>query len=612
MQRWTGTAALPSLRHRARPTQVLLGVGAVLLISAVAAVASASGGGPVRAALFGLALAAGACSVVLARATGLRSSQETFAACAVGIVLVVTGVGGSPLHGGPVLPLALVAVFAGAGLAASSTITWPVAGWLAGQLAVLRALDGVPGAVRTELCLVVALVGLVVALFGRRPVGIAALVTTAPWWVAGVAGGMSDAWTGGALERPLAPVLVVGAVAGLVLARLRRPLEPLLGPPVVVPVVSGVVAGAAVAGTLSWPGGAGTMLTGFAGVILASSAASFLSGWPRGLFLPMAVAGGSTITVLCLVELVASRQWGWLGGLFLLTAEASVLVAVRRADERRTAVPTVVLCLAGGILFALPAEELDAVSTAGLLSALYAVALVVGALCPRDVQRPTAVAVAVCSVAALLLLVMTGERRALAACLIVQGLSTLFWAGLPLCRRRSAGPAGADPGTDEAEEPVSPAWRVGAGQLVVAAWLVAALHGWSRLEAYTVPLAVGLLVAVTPRLLQGRSWPSWGPGLLVAVGPTTVLAVVQPHAGRAAGVLVAAAVVMLAGGWAGLRAPLFVGAGSALPVAVGLAARALSWPVAAAMIVGAVLLWQGMLRERYPVAGFTRRLAELR
>jgi hypothetical protein len=601
-----------SLLNRSRPPQVLLGVGAVLVVSGVAAAASAGGGGPVRAGLFALAVAAGSCSVVLARTTTLQSSQETLAACGVGVALVVTGVAGSPWEGGPGRPVALAAIFLAARVLARATVTWPVAAWLAGQLAFLRVFQDVPPAFRTGFCLGVALAGLLVALFGRRPVAIAALGTTAPWWVAGVAGGLSDAWWGGGVQRPLAPVLVIGAVAALVLARLRRSLEPLLGPPVAVPLISGVVAGTALAGTLSWPGAAGTMLTGFAGVVLATSAASFLSGWRRGLFLPMAVACGSTVTVLCLVALLAGHRWGWVSGLLFLTAAATVPVVVRRPGERRAAVPTVILCGAGGILSALSAGALTAVWTAVLLACLYCLAAVAGAFTAPDVRRPTAVALTVCAVAAVLLLMTGGERGALAACLLIQGLSTLFWAGLPLYRRVPT-PAWPSRGTGtDAEPPVSWGWRTGAAQLVLSAWLLAALRNWSGIEFYTVPLAVGLLLATAPRLVDGRSWPSWGPGLLTAVGPTTVLAVVQPHAGRAAAILVISAVVMIVGAWRGVRAPLLVGAGCALAVALGLVVRTLPWPVAAALVIGGLLLWQGALRERYPVAGFGRRLAQLR
>ena len=61
-----------------------------------------------------------------------------------------------------------------------------------------------------------------------------------------------------------------------------------------------------------------------------------------------------------------------------------------------------------------------------------------------------------------------------------------------------------------------------------------------------------------------------------------------------------------------LRAPLQIGAGTALVLALGLSVRALPWPVATALVVGGVLLAVGARRERRPVAGFATRLADLR
>jgi hypothetical protein len=57
---------------------------------------------------------------------------------------------------------------------------------------------------------------------------------------------------------------------------------------------------------------------------------------------------------------------------------------------------------------------------------------------------------------------------------------------------------------------------------------------------------------------------------------------------------------------------VLVGAGTALALSVGLVVRQLPLPLGAALIIGAVLLGLGMLRERRPVAGFGARLAELR
>jgi uncharacterized membrane protein (Fun14 family) len=94
--------------------------------------------------------------------------------------------------------------------------------------------------------------------------------------------------------------------------------------------------------------------------------------------------------------------------------------------------------------------------------------------------------------------------------------------------------------------------------------------------------------------------------------PSTLLALAHPEGVRPVWVLVAAALTMVAGASTGVLAPLLVGAGTALGLAVGFAFRQVPWPLGAALVVGSVLLAVGTLRERDPVSGFGRRLAELR
>src|SRR4051812_5494125 len=187
------TAPRPPLPYRARPPQVLLGVGAVLVVGAAAALVSAYGGGPARGLLLALAAAAGGLSLSAAR-RGLRSSEEVLAACATGIALAGTELGAPVLGANSGTGAFLAVVFLVLHLASPGTITWPIASWIAAQIAVLRAIDVVPTALRTEVYLVVALAGLGMALFGRPIVGRIALVTTGPWWLAGVVGGSSSTW----------------------------------------------------------------------------------------------------------------------------------------------------------------------------------------------------------------------------------------------------------------------------------------------------------------------------------------------------------------------------------------------------------------------------------
>src|SRR3954447_2332655 len=269
---------VPPLPYRARPLQVLLGVGAVLVVSAAAAVVGAYGGLTARVPLLLLARVAAGFSL-LATLQALRSTEETLAACAAGLALTASALGG----GGSVPPAAVAAACLGLHLLAPSTAVWPLASWTALQLAVLRTVDAVPGPLHPSLYLAVSLVGLGIALEGRPVVARIALVTTVPWWVAGVLGGTATAWPGPGLTRQLSALLVVAAAAGLLPARLRADLDRLLGPPVAVPRVAGVVAGAGVSASLAALGSPGITAAGYAGVLLATTLPPYLRGWRRGL-----------------------------------------------------------------------------------------------------------------------------------------------------------------------------------------------------------------------------------------------------------------------------------------------------------------------------------------
>jgi hypothetical protein len=602
MDRSVSTAAPPPLPYRTRTPQVLLGVGAVLLVSAGAAVASAYGGGPVRVLLLALAATTAWFSVRAARAR-LRSSEETLAASTAGLALSGTDFGGPLFGAAPGSATALAVGFLVLHRVSHTTVTWPLAAWGAGQLAVLRGLDGVAGVLRTAVLVGVALTGLGIAVLGRRVVARVAFATTAPWWLAGVVGGSSSAWTGAGAERWLSAGLVVAAAGALLVTRLRAELEPLTGPPGAIPVLTGLVAGAAVTGALSSLGTLAMTLTGYAGVLLANTAAATLTGWRRGFLLPVALSAGVVMALFSIVQLVARERWSELSLLLVLTALPTVLVAARRPDDRPVALPTAIGCLAGAALLALPDGWLAPVPAAVLLTVLYGIAMTVGAWLDASSRSATARSAALCSLAVAVLLRVEDERTTLAVLLAIQGAFTLSWAW------RTGR-------THSAEDPLHPtsatAWRGGAVQLVAAGWFFAAAADLAAVEWYSLSAAVGLLVAAGPRLVDGPSWPAWGPGLLTAALPSAVLAVTTSDGSRALCTLLAAAAVLVAGARTGVRAPLMVGAGTVLFLGLGFTVRALPWPLAAALVVGCALLAVGMRRERRPIAGFNARLADLR
>lgn len=113
---------------------------------------------------------------------------------------------------------------------------------------------------------------------------------------------------------------------------------------------------------------------------------------------------------------------------------------------------------------------------------------------------------------------------------------------------------------------------------VVAATAALALL-WLRLwvgdvravEAYTLPLAALLLLAGARRLRNDPevgSWPTLGPGLLVAALPSAVVAVDGTDVARPLVVLGVAVAVTIAGASTRLRAPLLVGLLTAVVMAV--------------------------------------------
>lgn len=234
--------------------------------------------------------------------------------------------------------------------------------------------------------------------------------------------------------------------------------------------------------------------------------------------------------------------------------------------------------------------------TALVLTGLYGVGLAVAATLPPPSRLPTLVAAGAAAAGAVVLVVLQSDREPLALLLALQGLVTVEWAGW----------------TSRPKRPPSVAWRIGAAQWTVAIWLAVSAGPVHVLEAYTLPLAAGLLLAQGPRLVSGPSWPAWGPGLLVAAVPSAVMAVVLPGITRPVVVLIVAALVMVVAAAAGLRAPLVIGAATAVGTTLALALATVVWPVVAALVIGAVLLGVGAREEFSPVASFAAPLAKLR
>src|SRR3954454_568828 len=128
--------AEPRMPYGARPLQVLLAVGAVLVVTAAVGVVSGPGGAAARVPLLALAVVTAGLSVGTAW-SGLRSTEETLGACSLGFALAAVGWRGAAPA---VLLLLLAGVLAALVGLARTTAVWPLGAWLTLQLAVLRSL----------------------------------------------------------------------------------------------------------------------------------------------------------------------------------------------------------------------------------------------------------------------------------------------------------------------------------------------------------------------------------------------------------------------------------------------------------------------------------------
>lgn len=557
---------------RVSPQSVLLGAGAVAVVAAGAALLTAGGSGTGRVGVAVLAAAAAAVSLRTGY-RGLRTTEEVLASTAVVLALVAASASGQVPRPGVLAGLALA--FLAVGLVGPTAVSWPVAAWGAGQAAVLTALPGfgLAPVLHAGAVLGTALAGLVVALLGRRPVAVVALMSTAPWWAVGVVEGQRLAWADSpeGLPRAGAAALLVAASAGLLATRVRRSLRPLLGPRSAVPVVSGLVAGTGVAGALSGVGPLGVAAGGYLGLALAAGVAELAPPHRHAVVRPAGLTAASTLTGLAVVQLLADGRWAALALLLVIAAVPALLVAARQPADRPGALPVAVGCLAGATVLAHTGHVFTRGGTGWLLLALAVVSLGVATRLRR--QQPELPLAAAGTVVGGLGLLVPGDWSGVAGPLAVLGAALTGYAAL--ADRRGARAAGC-------------------AALVAAAWLAAATADVRVLEAWSLPAAAGLLLFSGRRLAEAPSWSSWGPALLTGFVPSVALAVTEPGTLRLLLVVAAATLTTTAAtGW-GVQAPFVVGAGALVVVAAGRLVWALPWPgLVAVAVAGALLLLVG-------------------
>ena len=556
--------------RRVSPQQVLLAAGAVALVAAGAASLGRTGWLLPTVLAVGTALASLRCG-----RRGLRTSAEALAA--VTAVLLVLGVRAEDDAASATVLAGLGVLFVLLGRVGRSTVSWPVAAWLTAQLAVLTAL---PGLALTSLphvaaVLGTALAGLLVALRARRPVSVVALVTTAPWWTAGVVQGTHLVWTTDSVGTAApAAALMTAAAAALLALRRERALRPLLGPHPLVPVLAGAVTGAAVSGVLHATGSAGVPAAGYLGLITAAVVAERADPRPHSLVRPAGLAFACTAVGLAVAELLAAGRLTAVALLLVAAAVPAVLVAARQPADRAGALPVAVGCLAGAALLAEADGTLDPRWTGPLLLALAVLSLAAAALERHSTTEvPLAGSAVVVGLLAVVHLGRTGGTGASAAGFAVLGAALI---GYSTRTGRAPGRAG------------------GCALLITGAELAVADTGTHVVEAYSLPLAGVLLLYSGRRLATAGSWSAWGPALAAGYLPSVFLALVQPDLARVVLVVVAATVTTTAAtGW-GVRAPFLVGAGTLTVVAVGRLVAVLPAPGLLAFgLAGAVLLGVG-------------------
>ncbi len=551
----------PRPRRRLSPQEVLLGLGALLLVAAAIAFVA------VAWTRLGVGFQAGVMSVVTALACGasawtarrgLRATEEALAAAGVALLAIdLAAARALGLFSLEQVPLrtwtaisCLVVVAAGIGLGrlTRSTTTWPLAALLAVQpvpflLLPDAALDG-PAVVAAALGLAAVDLLLTLRLRGAlRPVG---RVLGAGQATIGVGFGLlvtalgtpGESWTATGL-------LAVASAAAVAIASARPDVLPRLD---VVAISAATIAALGLGLSLERLGAQGPVLAAALG-LAALTAAVLLAGRRTAEF--AAWAGGTTLALVGSAFLADEERWLPLAGLALAATAVSALAAVRRTELRPVATGATVLSAAASVGLAHAGDLLPA-TTAGLLLALVA-ALGFGTAALRSGQpeeRVAAVGAALAGLAAGATSASVGAWGQVGLQLAVVGAAAAGYA-LVAGRREVAALAVAD--------------------LVVAAWIALAGADVVTPEAYTLPAAIGLLVLALPRVRAGApSWTAEGVGLAVALAPSAMVVVADPSALRLVLVVLAAALVTVMGTSVHRRAPFVIGATTLAFLAVGL------------------------------------------
>lgn len=552
----------PRRVRRLSPQQVLLGLGALLVVAAgitFVAVGWTRFGIVFQAGamLTATALAAG-CSAWSAR-RGLRATEEALAAAAAALLVTdlfaaralgLFAVEDVPLrHWSSVCCAVVVLVALLLGRLTRTTAVWPLTALLAAQPLpfLLLGEDLLTGPAGVTAALALAAGDLAAARRLRAPlVGVARRLSGIAGG-AGVLGGLAvSAWAGPADSWTSTAVLAVAGAAAVAYG-LRYTAGGRGLPSWAVPAAAGGVVGLALAGSLQHADDAGWWIAAALGLGLLTVAALLRA---RPWLVAAAVAGGSALVLAHGALLADEQRWAELSVVALAATVPAAVAAVRVPALRRPAAAAALLAPTAAVLLA-EADGVIAATTAGLLLALLAA----GAFAVATLRRGEPEELACAAVGAVV---------GLTAGLTSGGVEAWGQVGLQL------GIVGIAAGSYAVVAGRRWVAVAAVADLVAASWIAVGGAGVETPEAYTLPAALGLLVVALPALRSGaRSWAAEGAAAGVALVPSALVVVAEPTALRLVLVIAAACVLVVAGTLLHRQAPFVVGAGVLLLVAIG-------------------------------------------
>ncbi|MFQ1003005.1 DUF2157 domain-containing protein [Modestobacter sp. SSW1-42] len=551
----------PPPRRRLSPQQVLLGLGALLLVAGALAFVALGWTrlGLVFQATVMLTGTAAACAgSAFAARRGLRATEEALAAAGTALLAVDLGAararGLAGLDEVGVRPwtavscLVVVAVALGLGRLTRSTVTWPLAALLAAQPVggLLLPGEALTGPAGVALALGAAAVDLALVRVLRPALGPVARVLAVLWAALGVGGGVLLGQVGTAAESWAATALLAAAGAVAVPGLRDSRLSGRALPAPTVALVAGAVVGLSLGQSLGLSGAAGPVLAGALALVLAT--AGVLLAGPRpagGRRTPVLRALGGAAVALTVVggqQLLDAERFGPLAALSLAGTLPAALAAVRVPVLRSGATGLALLAPCAAALLAREGGLLSS-ATAGLL-----IALVGAAAFAVATRRATTAEEQVAAAAGTLAGFAAGVTTASAGAWGQVGLQLAVVGVAAGCYAVVAG-----------RRPVG---LLALADLVLASWTAVGGAGVETPEAYTLPAAAGLLVAALPRLrARDPSWAAEGAAVAVALVPSTSTVVADPTALRLALVVAAAVALVTLGTLAHRQAPFVVGAG---------------------------------------------------